>query len=74
MAKAAADFNATILMSNHTEFDSAVPRIKAIAARKSGEPHPYEVGRDAVQRYFRVTEECAQAQRLKMSQLSAKPD
>ena len=74
MAKAAADFNATILMSNHSEFDSAVPKIKAIAARKSGEPHPYEAGKDAVQRYFKVTEECAQAQRLKVSQIAAKPN
>ena len=73
MAKAAADFGATILMSNHTEFDSAVPKIKAIAARKSGEPHPYEVGKDAVQRYFKVTEECAQAQRLKVTERAAKP-
>ena len=67
MAKAAAGSNATILMSNHTEFDSAVPRIKALASRKSGEPHPYDAGKDAVQRYFKVTEECAQAQRLKLS-------
>jgi metallo-beta-lactamase class B len=66
MGKAAADSNATILMSNHTEFDFAVPKIKAIAARKSGEPHPYDVGKDAVQRYFKVTEECAQAQRLRL--------
>jgi metallo-beta-lactamase class B len=68
MARAAAASHATILMSNHTEFDSAVPRIKAIAARKPAEPHPYDVGEDAVQRYFKVTEECAQAQRLKLRQ------
>ena len=74
MAKAAADSNATILMSNHTEFDSAVPKIKALAARKRGEPHPYDAGKDVVQRYFKVTEECAQAQRLKLSQVAAKPD
>ena len=66
MGKAAADSNATILMSNHTEFDSAVPKIRAIAARKPGEPHPFEVGKDVVQRYFKVTEECAQAQRLRL--------
>jgi metallo-beta-lactamase class B len=67
MAKAAAASHATILMSNHTEFDSAVPKIKAIAARRRGEPHPFEVGEDSVQRYFKVTEECAQAQRFKLS-------
>ena len=71
MAKAAADSNATVLMSNHTEFDAAIPKIKALAARKPGEPHPYDVGKDAVQRYFKVSEECAQAQRLK---LSARPN
>jgi len=67
MAKAAAPSHATILMSNHTEFDSAVPKIKAIAARRRNEPHPFEVGEDVVQRYFKVTEECAQAQRVKLS-------
>ena len=67
MAKAAAGAHATVLMSNHTEFDSAVPKIKAIAARRRNEPHPFEVGEDTVQRYFKVTEECAQAQRMKLS-------
>ena len=66
LAKAAAESNATILMSNHSEFDSSIPKIKATAARKAAEPHPYDVGRDAVQRYFKVTEECAQAQRLRL--------
>ena len=32
----------------------------------SGEPHPFDLGRDAVQRYFKVTDECAQAARLKL--------
>src|SRR5215510_12248683 len=40
MAKAAADAGATILMTNHSEFDNAVTRIKLMAARKRGEPHP----------------------------------
>src|SRR5207249_3477976 len=64
MAKAAAGAHATVLMSNHTEFDSAVPKIKAIAARRRNKPHPFEVGEDTVQRYFKVTEECSQAQRM----------
>jgi metallo-beta-lactamase class B len=69
MAAAAAAANATILMSNHSEFDSAVPKIKMMAARKPGEPHPFDLGAEAVQRYFTVTSECAQAQRLKVMQL-----
>ncbi|HMA75401.1 MAG TPA: MBL fold metallo-hydrolase [Xanthobacteraceae bacterium] len=58
--------NATVLMSNHSEFDNAVTKIKLLAARKPGEPHPFEIGRDAVQRYFKVMDECAQVARLKL--------
>ena len=37
-----------------------------MAARKDGEPSPFELGARAVTRYFKVTEECAQAARLKL--------
>jgi metallo-beta-lactamase class B len=66
MAAAAAAANATVFMSNHSEFDNAVSKIKMMAARKPGEPHPFEVGKEAVARYFSVTGECAQAARLKL--------
>ena len=66
MAAAAAAAGATILMSNHSEFDNAVSKIKMLAARRPGEPHPFDLGRDAVQRYFKVSDECAQAARLKL--------
>lgn len=66
MAAAAAAAHATILMSNHSEFDGAVSKIKMLAARKPGEPHPFELDERAVARYFTVTSECAQAQRLKL--------
>jgi metallo-beta-lactamase class B len=72
MAAAARAANATILMTNHSEFDYATTKIKLLAARKPGEPHPYEVGKDAVARYFTVTEECAQAQRLKVMEMGPK--
>jgi len=72
MAAAAGAADATILMSNHSEFDYATTKIKLLAARKPGEPHPFEVGKDAVARYFTVTEECAQAQRLKLMQMGPK--
>ena len=68
MAAAAAAANATILMSNHTEFDSAVPKIRMLTLRKPGEPHPFDIGKEAVARYFTVTGECAQAARLKLLQ------
>ena len=66
MAERAGSRNATVLMSNHSEFDNAVTKIKMLAARKAGEPHPFELGREAVQRYFKVTDECAQVARLKL--------
>ena len=66
MAKAAADAGATILMTNHSEFDNAVTKIKMMAARKPGEPSPFEIGADAVQRYFKVTETCAELARWKL--------
>ena len=68
MAAAAAAANATVFMSNHTEFDSALPKIKMLALRKPGEPHTFDIGKDAVGRYFTVTSECAQAERLKILQ------
>src|SRR5215470_14882338 len=66
MGELAAGRNATVLMSNHSEFDNALTKIKLLAARKAGEPHPFEIGRDAVQRYFKVMDECAQVARLKL--------
>ena len=68
MADAAASSNATILMSNHTEFDSAYPKVRMLALRKPGEPHPFDLGKEAVARYFTVTRECAQAARVKLMQ------
>ena len=47
-ADLAARAGATIVMSNHSEFDNATTKIKLMAARKAGEPHPFEVGKDAV--------------------------
>jgi metallo-beta-lactamase class B len=66
MAERARSRNATVLMSNHSEFDNAVTKIKTLPARKAGEAHPFELGREAVQRYFKVTDECAQVARLKL--------
>lgn len=66
MGERAGGRDAMVLMSNHSEFDNAVTKIKLMAARKSGEPHPFELGREAVQRYFKVMEECAQVARLKL--------
>jgi metallo-beta-lactamase class B len=65
MAAAAAAANTTILMSNHSEFDNAVQKIRMRASLKPGELHPFEVEKETVAQYFTVTRECAQAARLK---------
>ena len=72
MAAAAAAANATILMTNHSEFDNAVTKIKTITARKAGEPHPLELGKEAVSRYFTVMDECAQLARFKLQERPTK--
>jgi metallo-beta-lactamase class B len=65
MAAAAAAAGATVLMTNHTEFDGAYDRARiAQLPRASGEKHPYESDAATVQRYFEMTGSCAEAQRL----------
>jgi len=56
-SKAGAD----VLISNHTIFDGSKTKIPALERRKPGEPNPYVIGKDAVQRYLTVVDECAQA-------------
>ena len=56
-AKAGAD----VIVSNHTNYDGSKIKLPAIASRKPGDPHPYVIGKDAVQRYMTVAVECAKA-------------
>ena len=65
MAKAAADYGATALMSNHTEFDNAFFRAHTAANRKAGAANPFDVGAAAVARYFTVVQDCATATRIR---------
>ena len=69
MAKAAADFNATVLLSNHTEFDNGYYKAHTAANRKPGDSNPFDVGRDAVGRYFMVVEQCSTAAKLRAASL-----
>ena len=67
MASKAAETKATVLLSNHSEFDNAVNKNRMLAGRGNG-PHPYELGADLVQRYFQVMQGCARAAQLKLEQ------
>ena len=55
-----------ILLSNHTIFDGSLAKFAALAARKPGDPHPFVVGPESVQRYVKVAEECARGQLMKL--------
>lgn len=68
MADAAKAAGATVIMSNHSEFDDAWDRGRLVRLRRASEPHPYELGGEAVQRYFTMTGECAMAMREKLAQ------
>jgi metallo-beta-lactamase class B len=60
---------ATVLMTNHTEFDRALDRVRiAQLPRSPGEKHPYETDEATVQRYFEMGALCAEAQRLTVEQ------
>src|SRR5690606_34264738 len=70
IAERAAAAGPTVILSNHSEFDNAVSKIRMIPGRGDG-PHPFEVGEDAVQRYFQVMQGCARAAQLRLEQRAA---
>jgi metallo-beta-lactamase class B len=66
IAKVAADAGATVMLSNHSEYDNAYTKARLIAAKREvGETHPFIGGAAAVQRYFTVMTECAMASKLR---------
>ena len=70
LAAKAKETGATVLISNHSEFDEAVKKNRMLAGRGNG-PHPYEIGAEWVQRYFKVTEGCARAAQIRLEQMQA---
>ena len=61
-----ADASASVLLSNHSEYDGAYTKSRLLAApRQPGETHPFIGGTAAVQRYFTVMTECALASKLR---------
>jgi metallo-beta-lactamase class B len=64
LASLAAAAGATIIINNQSQFNGAADKLRLLADRLPGERHPLDVGADAVARYFKIEDECAQAQRL----------
>jgi metallo-beta-lactamase class B len=67
LASLAAAANATIVLNNQSQFNGAATKLRMLQDRHPGEPHPLDVGTDAVARYFKIEDECAQAVRLKLA-------
>ena len=68
-AKAAAAYGATVLLSNHTEFDNGYYKAHTAAFRKPGEPNPFDVGQNGVARYFTVVQNCTMAAKLRAAKM-----
>jgi metallo-beta-lactamase class B len=64
---------ATVIINNQSQFNGAADKLRMLGDRKDGERHPLAVGADAVARYFKIEDECAQAQRLKILAEPKKP-
>jgi metallo-beta-lactamase class B len=62
VAKSGAD----VIISNHTIFDGSKTKLPAVQERKPGDPNPYVIGKDSVQRYLTVADECAKAGLLRL--------
>jgi len=70
IASQAAAIGASVLLSNHSEFDNAISKNRMLASRDDS-PHPYEIGAAWVARYFQVMQHCARAAQLRLEQQQA---
>jgi metallo-beta-lactamase class B len=67
IAKVAADAGASVMLSNHSEYDGAYTKARLVPLKREvGEQHPFIVGAAGVQRYFTVMAECALASKLRL--------
>jgi metallo-beta-lactamase class B len=66
IADAAKAADATVIISNHSEYDDAYTKARLVASKREvGEENPFIVGAEGVQKYFMVMEECATASKLR---------
>lgn len=52
---------ADVILSNHPQYDQSTTKLRMVATRAAGQPHPYVVGTESVSRFLTVAEECAEA-------------
>lgn len=66
-ARLAAEAGASVVLSNHSQFDEAWLKVRAIRTLAPGEANPF-VFKDAVQRYFTVMAECSEAESARLEE------
>ena len=64
-AKIAADAGATVMLSNHSEFDEGYMKARMVSTTMAGEDNPFVI-KDGVQRYQTVLVECAEAEKARL--------
>jgi metallo-beta-lactamase class B len=57
----AGEMGVDVEIQNHPIFDDTPARLAALATRRSGEPHPFVMGTERYQRFWRIVSECMQA-------------
>ena len=66
IAAAAAAAGASVILSNHSEYDNAYTKARLVGVKREvGEENPFIAGPQSVQNYFTVMEECATASKLR---------
>jgi metallo-beta-lactamase class B len=63
--------HADMVLSNHVSFDDSIAKMAALRERKSGQPNPFVVGQDAVQRFLTILGECALATKASIGEGAA---
>ena len=53
--------NADVPLANHPDIDALPTKLSKLAARKPGDPHPFILGSEGVDRFLRTLSECALA-------------
>jgi metallo-beta-lactamase class B len=64
-AKIAADAGATVMLSNHSEFDEGYMKARMISTMMPDEDNPFVI-KDGVQRYQTILIECAEAEKARL--------
>jgi len=61
----AADAGADVLASNHPYLDTTNNALPLLGWREPGDPHPFVIGQDAVQRYYEILDLCVSAELIR---------